>query len=74
MRMLGVSDSTNIAEVGYDPDYRTLDVVFVAAPDVVYTYHKVGMVRFVKLVSAPSIGNYFKQQVEPYYGFTKRSR
>jgi KTSC domain len=67
--------SMNLAQVGYDPVTATLEVVFVSGSRWVYTYQHVGMIKFVKLITAPSIGQYFdkyirsKSKLHPY---TKR--
>ena len=74
MRRLRVDDSKNIAEVGYDPRQKILGVVFVNAPSMVYTYYNVGMVKFVRLVSARSMGEYFERAIRSKRGlhpFTK---
>jgi len=74
MRRFAV-ESTNLAEVGYDTLTTKLEVVFRADPRWVYTYKYVGMAKFVKLITAISIGQYFdkhiraKSKLHPY---TKR--
>ncbi len=62
MRRFAV-ESVNLAEVGYDPPTTTLEVVFRADPRWVYTYKHVGMIKFVKLITAPSIGKYFDKHI-----------
>ncbi len=55
--------SMNLSEVGYDPQTRTLEVKFVSGSRWVYTYQYVGMIKFVKLITAESIGQYFDRQI-----------
>lgn len=67
--------SENLAEVGWDPQTMTLDVVFVNAPDLVYTYQNVGMVKFVRLLTAESHGSYFERAIRSQrkrHPYTKR--
>lgn len=67
--------SENLAEVGWDPQTRTLDVVFVKAPDLLYTYQNVGMVKFVRLLTAESHGGYFERAIRSRpdrHPYTKR--
>ena len=67
--------SKNLLEVGWDPTSRTLDVVFVNAPDLVYTYQNVGMVKFVRLLTAESHGGYFDRAIRSrprLHPYTKR--
>lgn len=67
--------SQNLAEVGYDPGTSTLEVVFVNAPSIVYTYRNVGMIKFVKLLTADSVGGYFDREIRRKprrHPFTKR--
>lgn len=67
--------SQNLAEVGWDPTTKTLDVVFKNAPGWVYTYQQVGMVKFVRILTAESIGGYFERNIRSkprFHPFTKR--
>lgn len=67
--------SKNLLEVGWDPVSKTLDVVFVNAPDWVYTYRHVGMLKFVRLLTAESHGGYFDQAIRSkprLHPYTKR--
>lgn len=74
MRMFRV-ESENLNKVGYDPQVKELDVVFNAAPGVVYTYQYVGMIKFVRLLTAESIGGYFERNIRSkplLHPYTKR--
>jgi hypothetical protein len=67
--------SKNLLEVGWDPISRTLDVVFVNAPDWVYPYQHVGMLKFVRLLTAESHGRYFARAIRSrpdIHPYTKR--
>jgi hypothetical protein len=74
MRRFSVK-SMNLAEVGYDPLTTTMEVVFCADRRWVYTYKHVGMIKFVKLITAPSIGQYFDKHIRAkpkMHPYTKR--
>lgn len=55
--------SLNLSEVGYDPETASLEVVFRNAPDWVYTYSNVGVIKFVRLLTAESVGGYFDREI-----------
>ncbi len=55
--------SQNLLEVGYDPDTATLEVVFRNAPDWIYAYQNVGFIKFVRLLTAVSVGRYFEREI-----------
>lgn len=55
--------SRNLAEVGYDPLTKQLEVVFRNALKVLYTYKNVGVMKFVKLLTADSVGQYFQEAI-----------
>jgi hypothetical protein len=54
-------DSSNLLEVGYDLNSKTLEVVFVSDPRWVYTYQKIPMIQFVRLITAESVGVFFNK-------------
>lgn len=67
--------SENLAEVGFDPTTNTMEVVFMNGPGWVYTYKNIGMIKFVKLLTAPSIGQYFDKHIRSrskMHPYTKR--
>lgn len=55
--------SDNLMEVGIDSHQKLLEVVFRAAPHVVYTYQNVSILKFVNLVTSPSIGSFFQEEI-----------
>lgn len=78
MRHLLVTDSDIIEAIGFKTTsylLGTLEVVFKASSDVVYTYEKVGFDAFTELLSSESIGKtfheLFKKKKHP---FTKSER
>lgn len=67
--------SANLLEVGYNLGSRTLEVVFRNGAGFVYSYKKVGPLKFVELMTAESIGSYFHDEIKSHprkYPFTKR--
>lgn len=54
--------SSNLAEVGYDPDTRTLEVAFKNGG--VYQYFAVPSSVYIGLLAAPSVGQYFDINVK----------
>jgi KTSC domain len=57
--------ASNIRSVGYDPGSQTLEVEF--ANGSVYQYSRVSPEMHRKLMNAPSIGSFFKDNVEEDY-------
>jgi hypothetical protein len=55
--------SRNLLEVGYEPTSATLEVVFRNAPDLIYAYKNVGVIKFVRLLTADSVGRYFEKEI-----------
>jgi len=78
MRHLIVTDSDIIEAIGFKTTaylLGTLEVVFKATPDVVYTYERVGFDAFTELVSAESIGKAFHEKFKKTkHPFTKSER
>lgn len=62
MNMKPVS-SSNISEVGYDPDTQTLRVKFKSGGE--YDYSGVSAEEHEALLSAPSIGKHFLSSIKP---------
>ena len=56
-------DSKNLSHVAYDPMRKVLSVMFVAAPEWIYDYRRVGLLKFARLLTAVSIGRYFEIQI-----------
>lgn len=68
-------ESSNLHKVAYDPLDKVLEVRFVAAPHWVYSYQKVGLLKFARLLTAESVGGYFNEQIRSkplFHPFTKR--
>jgi hypothetical protein len=78
VRHLIVTDSDIIDSIGFAPTTHllgTLEVVFKATPDVVYSYERVGYDTFTKLISAESIGKEFHEAFrKTKHPFTKSAR
>lgn len=54
--------SSNVAEVGYDPDVKTLEVAF--ANGTVYQYFNVPVAIYSALLVTPSVGRYLDANVK----------
>jgi len=67
MRMLRVTDSSNVAEIGYEPDTRVMRVRFVNGS--LYEYLDVGAPTFVGFATAKSVGSAFTRLVKGKYKF-----
>jgi hypothetical protein len=65
MRMAVVTDSVNIAGVGYSRSQSVLRVRFRDGSE--YELEGVGEARYVALMAAPSIGEYFAAHVKGHY-------
>ena len=61
--------SSNIAEIGYDPERRELRVLFTNGG--LYRYLDVPEVEFNKLKSATSVGRYFANSIKNVYESTR---
>ncbi|MBL4918659.1 KTSC domain-containing protein [Tabrizicola sp. DMG-N-6] len=57
--------SSNLAEVGYDPELETLEVQFKSGG--VYQYFNVTAVMYERLMSADSLGRYFNKEIKGHY-------
>ncbi|HET7135178.1 MAG TPA: KTSC domain-containing protein [Casimicrobiaceae bacterium] len=60
-----MTDSTNIAAIGYARDSMALRVRFRDGSE--YEYEAVGVKQFVNLMNAPSIGEYFATHIRGHY-------
>ena len=63
--------SENMSEVGYDPDSKTMEVVFNASPDLVYSYTDVPAEAFCRLLNAVRHGPEFAKSIKGKFKFTK---
>ncbi len=57
--------SSNIAEVGYETDSETLEIMF--HNDRIYQYYNVPPFEFERMMEAPSIGRYFNAEIKGQY-------
>jgi hypothetical protein len=68
MEMIDVQ-SSNLSQVGYDPETRTLAIVFKKGD--LYHYDDVPPEVFDELMEAPSTGRYFSQHIRNSFTYTK---
>ena len=57
--------SSNLAEVGYDSDLETLEVQFKSGG--IYQYFNVPAFMYERLMSADSLGRFFKAEIKGHY-------
>lgn len=57
--------ASNIRSVGYDPGSQTLEIEFTSGA--VYQFTRVSVEMHRKLMNAPSIGSFFKDNIEEEY-------
>lgn len=57
--------SSVLASVGYEPLTMTLEVEFVSGS--VYRYHRVPELTYRRLLTAPSLGRFFNDEVRDLY-------
>jgi len=62
MHMIPVLNSTNINEIGFDPDTNTLRVQFKTGAE--YEYEGVSQETFNQFRDAPSAGKFFHQRIK----------
>lgn len=62
-------ESSNIAEIGYDTQFATLEVLFKDGK--VYQYFDVPSEVYNCLVNAASVGQYFNAQVRGIYRYAR---
>jgi hypothetical protein len=53
--------SSNIAEIGYDPESQTLEILFHGGR--LYRYYNVPQFHFERLIEAASVGGYFNAEI-----------
>jgi hypothetical protein len=61
--------STNVAEVGYDPETMTLEVAF--HNGTLYQYFDVPEVMFQELLRSDSVGKFLNTQIKNSYRYAK---
>lgn len=61
--------SSNLAEVGYDPELETLEVLFKHGG--VYKYFNVPAFMHERLMAADSLGRFFNAEIKGRYPETK---
>ena len=61
--------STNVAEVGYDPETMTLEVAF--HNGTLYQYFDVPEVMFQELLRSDSVGRFLNAQIKNSYRYAK---
>ena len=64
-------NSSTIRSVGYEPNSQTLEIEFTSGS--IYQYSRVSPEIYRKLMAAPTIGSYFKNNIEDEFT-TKRIR
>ena len=57
--------SSNLAEVGYDPDLETLEVQFKSGG--IYQYFNVPAFMYERLMSADLTGRFFNAEIKGHY-------
>lgn len=60
-------ESSNLREVGYDPDSKTLAIIFNSGMK--YHYHDVPQETFDELKEAESAGKYFNANIRTSFNF-----
>ena len=61
--------STNVAQLGYDPDSQTLEVEFQS--DAVYQYYNVSQSVYESFARAPSKGQFLNYQIKNAYPYAR---
>jgi len=61
--------SSNLAEVGYDEETATLEILF--SEGSLYQYFDVPRRVYESLLNAPSVGSYFHSEVRGVYRFAR---
>ena len=69
MRRLRLSGSTSIAELGYDPIDRDLEVRFHGSPTKIYRYRNVPARTYLEILASKSFGSYLAKNVKGAYQF-----
>ena len=61
--------SSNVAEVGYDPGKMTLEVAFLSGS--VYQYFDVPEVLFQEMLHSESVGRFLNSQIKESYRYAR---
>jgi hypothetical protein len=61
--------SSNVAELGYDPDYQVVYVRFLDSR--LYIYKGVSQIEYDGLLNAPSIGSYLHRNFKNVYAYER---
>lgn len=61
--------SSNVAEVGYDPSTMTMEVAFLSGA--VYQYFDVPEIVFQEMISSDSVGRFLNTQIKNVYRCAK---
>ena len=69
MKRSPVKGSSNVLEVGHDPDTSTMEVLFKGGS--VYQYHGVDVDKHAAMLKADSVGKFFHANVKNAHKFTK---
>jgi hypothetical protein len=65
-------DSTDIANVGYDPASKQLEVEFKRSPGKIYVYDNVPSIVHRDFLKAHSPGSFFHANIKGKFSFTTR--
>lgn len=69
MHRMRLSSSTSIAELGYDPIDRDLEVRFHGTPTKIYRFKNVPSRTYLEILASKSTGSYFAKNVKDAYAF-----
>ncbi len=69
MNRIPVLDSSNVAEIGYNPETQTLEVQFIKGS--LYQYFDVPQVVYEGFISADSKGKYLATQIKGNYRYAR---
>ncbi len=61
--------SSNVAEIGYESNTSTLEIMFVGGN--IYQYFDVPVWEYESLISASSIGTYLNENIKDVYRYVK---
>lgn len=62
MQRQKIEGSSNISEIGYDPDSLTLEIKFHSGG--IYKYFPISLNKFNRLMGAKSKGSYFTEHIK----------
>ena len=61
--------SSNVADIGYDPETQVLEVGFLSGS--VYQYFSVPPDVHEEFMNASSMGKFLNQRIKPFYAFSR---